>query len=56
MIFIQQTRKCLKCNKGTLDTRVKRGLLARTFLFFLPIKRYMCNNCQKKAYVMQPHK
>ena len=45
-------KKCPKCKIGRLETRVKRGVLVKTFLFWLPIKRYRCDNCYRKSYVL----
>lgn len=45
-------KKCNKCNKGDLDTRAKRGVFVKMFLFWLPIKRYKCNYCNKKTYLL----
>ena len=40
---------CPKC-KNELDARIRRGFLVKTFLFWLPIKRYICYNCHRKLY------
>jgi hypothetical protein len=42
---------CAKCN-SKLDQRVPRGVIVKTFLFWLPIKRYLCFKCNKKKYVL----
>jgi len=44
-------QQCKKCNRGVLDTRVRRPLLIKLALFWLPIKRYKCNFCDKKTYL-----
>lgn len=44
-------RKCPRCGKGLLDTRVPRAFWVKLFLFWLPIKRYRCDNCNKKIHV-----
>jgi len=44
-------KKCPKCKKGELDTRVKRSFLVKTFLFWKAVKRYKCNYCGKSSYV-----
>jgi len=49
---IMEKKKCRRCGVGKLDTRAKRGILVKTFLFWLPIKRYRCDNCYKKSYVL----
>lgn len=40
---------CPKC-KTEMDTRVSRGFLVKSLLFFLPIKRYKCYGCGRKRY------
>jgi len=50
--IIMDRKKCRKCHIGKLDTRAKRGPFVRTFLFWLPIKRYRCDCCYKKSYVL----
>jgi ribosomal protein L37AE/L43A len=42
---------CPKC-KTELDNRISRGFLVKKFLFFLPLKRYICYKCQRKRYVL----
>jgi hypothetical protein len=49
---IMEKKKCRKCGVGRLDTRAKRGILVKIFLFWLPIKRYRCGICFKKSYVL----
>ena len=44
-------QQCKKCHRGVLDSRVKRALLVKLALFWLPIKRYKCNICDKKTYL-----
>jgi hypothetical protein len=46
----KKKRICPKC-KQELDTRVPRGTIFKTFLFWLPVKRYICYNCQRKRYI-----
>lgn len=43
---------CPRC-KSELDNRVPRGFLVKKFLFFLPLKRYICYKCQRKRYVLR---
>jgi hypothetical protein len=50
-LVMTERKRCRKCNGGKLDSRVKRGVLVKTFLFWLPIKRYRCDFCKKKSYV-----
>lgn len=44
-------RLCPKCKKGFLDYRTPRAFWVKTFLFWLPIRRYKCSYCDKKTYV-----
>lgn len=44
-------QECKKCHKGVLQSRVKRAFLIKVALFWLPIKRYKCNYCNKKTYL-----
>ncbi len=48
---IKERKKCTKCGKGELDTRIPRSFFVKTFLFWLPLKRYRCNICWAKTYV-----
>jgi len=41
---------CPKC-KAERNFRVRRSYFVRTFLFWLPLKRYTCYNCKNKYYV-----
>ncbi|MDB4926003.1 MAG: hypothetical protein JWR23_2059 [Mucilaginibacter sp.] len=50
--IIKERRKCHKCGKGELDTRIRRGILVKQFLFWLPIKHYRCNTCWGKTYIL----
>jgi hypothetical protein len=50
---IMEKKKCRKCGVGRLDTRTKRGFLVKVLLFWLPIKRYRCDTCFKKSYVLK---
>jgi hypothetical protein len=45
-----QRRKCKKCNTGVLDTRVKRPLFIKVLFFWLNVKRYKCDYCNKSTY------
>jgi hypothetical protein len=47
-------RLCPKCKKGQLDNRVRRGFFVKNFLFWLPLKRYLCYTCTRKTYVYEP--
>ncbi len=52
MAICKERKKCKKCETGVLDTRVHRGVLAKLFLFWIPLKRYRCNECWKKTYII----
>jgi len=52
MTLITERRTCRKCKKGKLDTRAKRSAFVKITLFWLPIKRYRCDYCNKKSYVL----
>jgi hypothetical protein len=45
----KKTHFCRRC-KSELDTRVPRGPFVKTFLFWLPLKRYVCYGCYRKLY------
>jgi len=40
---------CRKC-KSPLDTHIHRGFFVKHFLFFLPLKRFICYGCKRKTY------
>jgi len=42
---------CPRC-KTEMDSRVSRGMLVKSLLFFLPLKRYKCFGCGRKTYAM----
>ncbi len=48
---VQTYRKCPHCQKGQLDTRVKRSFLVKYVFFWMDVKRYECNTCGKKSYI-----
>ncbi len=45
-----------KCHHSEREyqLRVKRGFFVKTFLFWLPVKRYLCGTCLKHYYVYSP--
>ena len=43
--------KCPYCEQGVLDNRIKRGFFIRNFLFWINLKRYECNTCERKVYI-----
>ena len=48
----QTARQCPKCKNGVLDERVKRGFFVKYILSWRPYKRYRCNRCNEKSYVL----
>lgn len=46
-----QLRKCIKCSKGELDSRMHRPVLFKFFLGWLPLKRYQCSKCKRRVYI-----
>lgn len=51
MEAIKERKKCTKCDKGELDTRIPRSFTVKFFLFWLPIKKYRCSLCWHTSYV-----
>ncbi|MBB3969019.1 transcription elongation factor Elf1 [Mucilaginibacter phyllosphaerae] len=47
----KQKKTCPHCGRGKLANRARRPALMKATLFWLPIKRYSCNVCNKKSYV-----
>jgi DNA-directed RNA polymerase subunit RPC12/RpoP len=50
---VTRTRRrmlCPKCKHGILD-RIPRGTVVKSFLGFLPLRRYICYRCFRKVYV-----
>lgn len=45
--------RCPRCDAAWLHDRVPRPWWVKTFLFFLPLKRYTCYRCKKKTYVWE---
>jgi hypothetical protein len=43
--------KCPHCDRGILNTRVKRSFLVKNVFVWMEVKRYQCNVCAKKVYV-----
>ena len=42
--------KCPYCKRGRLYDAVPKGSFVKTFLFFLPLKRYKCHYCGRHPY------
>ncbi|MEN0052757.1 MAG: hypothetical protein AAGC65_03775 [Mucilaginibacter sp.] len=40
---------CKRCHKASLS-RIHRSPFVKMFLFFLPLKRYICYRCHRKTY------
>jgi hypothetical protein len=42
------------CGKSPREEveRVSRGLFIKTFLFWLPVRRYKCYKCRRKRWVL----
>jgi transposase-like protein len=49
---VKKAPVCPRC-KAELDSRVPRGFFVKKFLFFLPLKRYICYRCQRKRYILR---
>ena len=43
--------KCPCCEKGQLETRVKRSFIVRNLFVWMDVKRYQCNSCGRKVYI-----
>ena len=43
---------CSHCHKP-FNERAHRPLFVKTFLFWLPLSRYYCFRCNRKAYVVE---
>lgn len=43
--------QCPHCERGILNTRVKRSFLVKNVFVWMEVKRYQCNICAKKVYV-----
>ncbi|MDB5287495.1 MAG: hypothetical protein JWR05_2444 [Mucilaginibacter sp.] len=41
---------CSKCKTG-LEDRMRRGFFVKNFLFWLPIRKYICYKCKRGQYV-----
>lgn len=44
---------CPHCGEAYLYSRVRRPWWVKSFLFFLPVKRYSCNQCNKTSYILR---
>jgi hypothetical protein len=43
---------CPKCkSEKNRRERVRRSAFVKTFLFWLPLKRYACHDCKRKYYI-----
>ena len=43
---------CKKC-KHEFDERLHRSLFVKTFLFWLPLRKYACYYCKRNYYVFR---
>lgn len=50
-IAIKSYPFCPKCKKR-MEDRVARSTFVKTFLFWIPLKRYKCYSCNRKRYVL----
>jgi len=53
---VKEYKKCPYCKTGDLDTRVKRNKLVKSLFFWMDLKRYACNNCGRKVYLVNKAK
>jgi hypothetical protein len=44
-------RNCPHCEKGLLNTRVRRGFFVKNVFVWMAVKRYQCNVCARKVYL-----
>lgn len=47
---VKMAHLCPKC-KTPFDARLHRNFFVKTFLFWLPLRRYACYTCNRKYYV-----
>lgn len=50
---VLKIRYCPRCKTGVLYERVPRPWWVKTFLFFLPLKRFKCYRCNRKSYIWE---
>lgn len=48
---LKKAHICPHCHNELSGDRVHRGFFVKNFLFFLPLKRYLCYKCSKKSYI-----
>lgn len=46
------TCPCGKGDRAELE-RIHRGFLVKTFLFWLPLKKYKCYKCMRSMYMLE---
>lgn len=52
-LYVKKTyKKCPHCKRGDLDSRIRRGTLVKSFLFWADLKRYSCGSCGRKVYMV----
>jgi hypothetical protein len=42
---------CGKTSRAELE-RITRGIIIKTFFFWLPLKRYKCYKCKRKKWIL----
>jgi len=42
---------CFWC-KRKMDIRITRGVIVKSFFFWLPLRRYKCSGCGRKRYIL----
>lgn len=50
VVSTTKEQKCPYCKSMAIDRR-RRPFLVRTALFFLPLKYYRCDRCQRRFYL-----
>jgi len=50
-VVLDQLCPCGKGSRADLE-RIPRGLLIKSFLFWLPLKRYKCSRCRRKRLIL----
>jgi len=49
-LWLKMYKKCPHCTHGVLADRVRRAPMMK-LVFWINVKRYRCNNCDRKTYV-----
>jgi len=48
---VKAYKSCPHCERGLLNTRVKRGFFVKNLFVWMDVKRYQCNICARKVYL-----